>query len=288
MNAVLCVAAHHLAFLCPDTPTYVAAAASHLDQALAGFRIELSNELASKHLDVFIATSMLLQFEIWANVDLNSTVASFDPSRDSIFEFSSSLKQVFLGSFPEASIQDSIFLPYHRSSPLNTLVEAAQISSDTLTHFQDFFAYNQPLTPDLLNVPLPYKRDIDQANSDAWQPRVPDTQDTPDMIQDGYVPVVTRLCLILSFLPEACPPCSLDAKSPLLLGLARYMHSFPVSCHGPFASMVYDSDPHALLLLYHFYRAVRILLSSSEFWWACKRATMLEKALKEWVTARCS
>ncbi|KAF2793238.1 hypothetical protein K505DRAFT_244824 [Melanomma pulvis-pyrius CBS 109.77] len=300
MDAILCVAARHLAFLHPEDPTYPAAAAGHLGRALCGFRVELSNELTSTHLDVFIVTSVLLQFEMWTNIDFfsprNNDVASFDPSRDRIFAFSSSLKQVFLRSFPVSSIQSSVFMPHIRNSPLDNLVGTAQISSGTLANFQDFFAYDHPLTLDLLNVPLPYTRGIDWVNLDAWKNHVHDTQDTPDLIKDGYMPVITRLCLILSFLSEASPPDSLSSKSPLLVGLARYMHSFPAMCnasfvsmcHSPFASMVHQSDPHALLLLYHFYRAVRILLPPNEYWWAHKRATVLETVLKEWLIAECT
>jgi hypothetical protein len=73
-----------------------------------------------------------------------------------------------------------------------------------------------------------------------------------------------------------------QARTPLLPGLVRYIFTFPVMCRGSFALMFQQSDPHALLLLYHFYRAVRILLPTDECWWTYKRAAPSETVLKEW------
>jgi hypothetical protein len=136
---------------------------------------------------------------------------------------------------------------------------------------------------DLLNIPFLYIRGTDLEVSNPWL-YIPNLQDALDPIEDGYAPLVTQLCLVLSFLPEAQPPKAVSSESPLLPELARYILQFPVLCRGPFASMVEQSDPHALLLLYHFYRAVRILLPPGECWWAQKRAAVAEVVLKEWLT----
>ena len=288
MNAILCVAARHLAILQPEEATYPITAASHLCRALSRFRHELSNDFTLTHVDAFIATSLLFQYEIWTSTGICSPqddgVVSFDPSRDRIFAFCSSLKKVFLKSVPLIIDQPSVFMPHIQYHPTNVLVGAAQISNATLTQYQDFFSYHRPLNLGLLNIPLPYTRGTDLAISNPWQNHVPKVQDAPDPIDDGYAPVIARLCLILSFLPEARPPDSISAESSLLPELAKYILSFPVMCHGPFASMVQQSDPHALLLLYHFYSAVRILLPPCEYWWAHKRATMSETFLRKWLT----
>jgi hypothetical protein len=288
MNAILCVAARHLTTLRPEDATYPTAAAGHLCRTLSQFRHELSKTFTSTHIDAFIATSVLVQYAIWTSTDFFSPqgdgVVSFDPSRDCIFTLSSSLKQVFLKSVPLASLEPSVLMPHVTHNPTDILVGAAHINNSTLAKYQNFFSYHRPLNSELLNIPLPYTRGTDWAISNPWQHRAPKIQDTPDPIEDGYAPVITRLCLILSFLPEARPPDSIGAESPLLPELARYIFSFPVMCHGPFASMAQQSDPHALLLLYHFYRAVRILLPPGECWWAYKRAVVLETVLKEWLT----
>lgn len=287
MNAILCLAARHLTILQPEDATYPTAAASHLSRALSRFRHELSDIFTPFHLDAFIATSSLLQYEVWTSTDFFSPqddgVVSLDPARDRIFALSSGLKQVFLKSVPLASDQPSVFMPHIRHNPRNILVEAAQISNGTLAKYQDFFSYHRPLNLELLNIPLPYIRGTDLNIANPWQERVPKLQDPLDPVLDGYAPIVTELCLILSFLPEARPPESVSTELPLLPELARYIFSFPLLCRGPFASMIHQSNPHALLLLYHFYRAVRILLPPSECWWAHRRATLSETVLKEWL-----
>ncbi len=49
--------------------------------------------------------------------------------------------------------------------------------------------------------------------------------------------------------------------------------------------MVQHGDPHAVLLLYHFYRAVLILLPAEKYWWAQKRAAEYVGAVKIWLAA---
>ena len=287
MNAMLCVAARHLTILLPGNPTYAAAADSHLCRALSRFRLELSDNLISAHIDAFIATSMLLQYEIWASTDFVSAhddgVLSFDPSKDRIFAFASSLKEVFLKSISRDSIKNSIFMREHiRIDPTNKLVEVAQISSTTLKQYQDFFAYNSPVATEQLEIHTPYLRGTDLPTPEFWQQRLPKIN--PDTIEDGYKPAIRRLCLIMSFLPESHPPDAVSIESPFFPELARYVLSFPVMCHGPFTTMVQRSDPHALLLLYHFYRAAKILLPTDRCWWAHERANVSEEVLKHWLS----
>ncbi|KAI0133848.1 hypothetical protein BJ170DRAFT_176849 [Xylariales sp. AK1849] len=283
MNAILCVAARHLAIIRPADSTYSIAAASQSCRASSQLRYELSKGFNSIHIDAFIATTLLLQYEIWTSTDLDLPQYHGVITYDRIFEFSSSLKQVFIKTVPLACGQPSVLMQHIRQSPINILARATQISNVTLARYQHFFSYRRPLNWQLLSFPLLSTQGTDEVNFEPWQLCVPQTQGVPDQIEDGYVPVIDHLCLIMSFLPEARSPNSVSTESPILPGLARYIHSFPVLCSGPFASMVQRSDPHALLLLYHFYRAVRILLPSDQYWWAHKRATVSEAALKQWL-----
>jgi hypothetical protein len=284
MDAVLCVAARHLAILLPEDTTYPTAAANHLSRALSRFRHILSNNIGFAHVDAFIATSFLLQFEMWTSTDFSSPrddgVASFDPSREGVFAFSSSLKKVFLNSAPLAAHQPSVILPHLQTDPGAELVKLAQISDDKLNQYHNFLSYQRPLNLGLLDIPFLYTQCTDLYCD-------PEAPGTPDPLEDAYALAVARLCLILSFLPEARPPNSVSA-GPLWPQLARYIFTFPTMCHGLFASMVQKSDPRALLLLYHFYRAVRILLPLGECWWAHKRASVAETVLKEWLTRECA
>jgi hypothetical protein len=285
-DAILCVASRHLSTLQPQDPTHRTAATNHLCRCLYVLRQELSKGFRSMHIDAFIATSILLQGEIWANTDCcmlqDDGSISFDPSRDQLFTFAASVKRVFLKSVPPTTDQPSKFRSFVRSSPVGALETSAKVSNATLANYQETFSYSRPLNPELLLVPLPYIRGMDLADLNPMSKLASMDRGCSDPIQDGYVPIVSRLCLILSFLPEADPPSSVS-ESALLAQLVRYVFLFPISCYGHFATMIGRGDPHALLLLYHFYRAVRILLPSEDCWWAHTRAALSEAALKEWL-----
>ncbi|CAH0055587.1 unnamed protein product, partial [Clonostachys solani] len=198
MNTILCVAARHLSLLQPDNIEHSATAAQHLCRALSLFQYQLSTNFTSTHIDAFIATTLLLLYEVWSQPD------------------------------PLASDH----------SPVS--------------------AYESKDNHHVHDISCP--------------------------IEGGYVPAIGRLCLILAFLPGPGQPQPDPDEGPLLSDLARCIFMFPVSCHGAFASMVQESDPHALLVLYHFYRATRILLCSSEYWWAHGHASRSEKWLKNYLT----
>ena len=192
------------------------------------------------------------------------------------------MKGVFLKSVPLISGQPSVLLTHLTYNPRDVLVEAAQISNDTLARFQAFFSYNRPLNLEQLNIPLPFTRGTGLAFWTRWED-VNKTSEESNSTEMGYETIISELCLIPSFLPEAQPPASGSTETTLLPELVRYIFMFPVMCRGTFASMVQQSDPHALLLLYHFYRAVRILFPPDECWWTYKRATPSETVLKEWL-----
>lgn len=286
-NAIICVAARHLSFLQPEDTKYPTSAANHLCRALSQFRQELSKDFTSTHFDAFIATSLLLQYEIWTNTDdispSEGPVTSSGLPRDSIFAFCSSLKKVFLKSVPLIASQPSVFMPYIRQDSRSVLVKAAKISTETLTAYQTFFSYYRPLDAELVNLTIPYTRGAGTPMLQLSQYTNLKTQEVSNPIEEGYAPIITQLCLILSFLPEANPREPVEIESLWFPDLVKHILSFPVICHGPFNSMIQQGDPHALLLLCHFYRAVRVLIPASECWWVHKRATLSEIALKEWL-----
>jgi hypothetical protein len=284
-DAILCLAAQHLAVLQPESAASSTAATTHLSRALSKFRHELaSKEFTSTHIDAFIATSLLLQYQLWTNTeDYVLPKGGGGPSGDVVFNFSSSLKKVFLKCIPSLLDQPSVFMPFIRLDSKDMLVEAAQISDGTLTAYENVFSYNRRFDAGLLSLSLPYTRGSDVAVLERWRYTPPKIAGVHDPIEDGYTPIIRQLCLIQSFLPEAQPPESASAGSPLFPELVKYILSFPVMCHGPLNSMIQNGDPHALLLLCHFYRAVRIILEPSQCWWVHKRATVCAAALKEWL-----
>ncbi|CAK7200906.1 hypothetical protein SEUCBS139899_003606 [Sporothrix eucalyptigena] len=311
-NAVLCVAARHLEFLHsdqksgatgadPDASSYAASAATHLCRALAGFRQELMTKdfHTATHLDAFIATSILLQFELWSSTDfLPHSSQALDMERDRLFTFSASLKLVFLQSVPEALRRQpsSVFMPYIQHNPTIALAEHARIGSNTADAFRTFFA-RRPKIEDAvrhiggssmrqrLQEKLPSVRRIGEFSKESpWQP-TPAYAITSAGI---YTHVVDGLCLLSSFLPDAEPPHETfvapeQLLTPLFADLNRSAFSFPILCRGSFVDMLHNNDLDAFFLLYHFYRAIRQLLPREACWWAHGRATVMEKSLHDWL-----
>lgn len=285
MDAVLCISARHLAILLPEDETISIVAIRHLCRSLSKFRHILSHDFTSTHVDAFIATSFLVLHEVWANTDFIAPEHDIAPtvlSKDRIFEFSSGMKEVFLRSVSSTSTVYSVFLPHIGQNPTDILAPAAQINSSTLDRYRDFFSHRRSLNSDLLNIPIQFIRDADSSVSNPCHGHIPDKVNALNPVKDGFEPVINGLCLITSFLPEACPPDSISSHPALLPELIKYVFSFPLLCRGQFASLIQQNDPLALLLLYHFYRAVRILLPPSQCWWAHKRAVMSELVLRKW------
>jgi hypothetical protein len=201
-----------------------------------------------------------------------------------MFQFCASLKEVFLRSFPpQQSVESSLFVPYIRDHSMDALVDAAPISRATLTTFQTFFSQQTVLAVDMLTPPFLYIRHADLVPQEDWLQQVhfPTTK-------ESIAPVATWLCLLLSYLPESEPPIPVDADSCLMPKLARYIFSFPIMARGYFATLVQKRDVHALVLLYHFYRAARMLLPKDMYWWAHKRAFGMELLLRETLVGECA
>lgn len=289
-NAILCLSARHLSVLLPEDSSYSTTAATHLGRALSQFRHQLSGDFKSTHIDAFIATSLLLQYEIWTSTDDYSlsqdNSVSFSMPRDRIFAFCSSLKKMFLNCLPILCDQPSVFMPYIRHDSRNVLIKTAGINNNTLTAYQTMFSYERPLSASSFSPRISHTRGTNLVASEEWRHSTLKTKEAASPINNCYKPIVTELCLILSFLPELEPANSIDLRFAIIPELVKHIHSFPVLCHGPLNSMIQQGDPHALLLLFHFYRAVRILIPADECWWVHKRARVSEAALKSWLMTR--
>lgn len=292
MDSILCIAARHLAHLQPEEPKYSGAAVHNLCRALSGFRSALSNNLVVVHPDAFVATSILLQFEVWANTDpflpRGNKVVHFNPSMDPLFSFCSSVKEMFLREFPAHAVQRSFFMHHIRRASEQALSPVSDGSQSASFELQDFLSYDRPVTTDLLR--LDFATVSNKGKSGSGQSQHQTTTELQDNAQSnlkGYQNALSQLCIISALLletrnlgPHSIPPSSLTR-------LARHVFSFPIMCRGAFASMVIEEDPHALLLLYHLYRAVRILLPSNEYWWTSNRARILESSLEAWIIQAC-
>ncbi len=290
MQSILCLSARHLSILHPEEPKYAAAASTHLIRTLSLHRDDLTRDISVTNVDALMTTAILLHYELWNNVDFVSLETdgnmSLDLTKDFLFRLSSGTKHVFMNSIRSVFDKPSVYVPYIRFSPRAVLVKAARISRKTLEKFQEHFAYDRPLEISMMSVPLPYirgnKEGTDLAGDECWILRAAEMEASDRMTPECFSLLIIRLCLILSFLPEAQDTPSQPLLDPeIAAALSRYIFSFPVVCHKPIVSMIRDGDLHVLLLLYHFYRAVRILLVSDRDWWAQRRASILEMVLHE-------
>ena len=77
-----------------------------------------------------------------------------------------------------------------------------------------------------------------------------------------------------------------EATGPLRADMQRFLFAFPLLCCGPMIEMGAAGDTRAYVILYHFYRAARILLAQDESWWACERSRIMEGLLLSELKAR--
>jgi hypothetical protein len=289
MHAILCVSARHLAVLHPNESSYHTVAAGHLSYTLQLFRQDLSSSFSANNIDVFMGTAVLLHYEMWANTDFllppAETVSpvAFAPPMDRLFELSSSLRGVFLNSFPHISERPSVFISHIRHSPRSVLVGEARISNEMLDQMLSFFNYRRPLIRDMLQLPriLTSTRTAPPLHLACCGLGTVELSDKDHEEEATYTLMLSRLCLLLSRLPETRDETEGKICDDLMPDLSRFVLSFPVKCHSAFVDMMRRSDPRVMLLLYHFYRAVKVLLQpESAYWWAYKRGNMLQQALR--------
>lgn len=137
-----------------------------------------------------------------------------------------------------------------------------------------------PFGPQLLNAP---PRNRDELACDAEIPRQPGLGNTApgDNKRPGFERASRRLSLLLSFLSLApLPPLPTKPHSPEMnpsqADFERYIFAFPVVASGPFLELALRGDVRTLVILFHFYRAARLLLTARESWWAKERSRVLE------------
>ncbi|KAL6859438.1 putative C6 transcription factor [Trichoderma novae-zelandiae] len=68
--------------------------------------------------------------------------------------------------------------------------------------------------------------------------------------------------------------------------IEQLFYGFPTLCCGPFAKFMTNGDSRALVFLFHFYRAARILLSPKRCWWASTRSCVMEERIMKELKSR--
>ncbi|OAG05865.1 uncharacterized protein CC84DRAFT_739156 [Paraphaeosphaeria sporulosa] len=282
LHAILCISARHLSYLCRErTSHYAGVASTHLTYALSGFRSSLSVESSKANIDVFMATALLLQFELWANVrhlsgkeeDAGEDGGIYDPGTDALFTYSASLKNILLGCFEPSDV--------HRSSVMQwlvndgTLSDAVPVDAATAAQMRDLFLCERKVVPEDLSLVASTYAD------DPITSKQSDHQSTAD--NSPYTAVIAALTPLLHLTQISHRIYSssqlTSSATSISTRIARHILCFPILSRGLFGGKIAARDPRAMLMLYHFFRAVRVLLAGDEFWWAARRAVALEQGL---------
>ncbi|KAJ5216650.1 uncharacterized protein N7498_003057 [Penicillium cinerascens] len=286
MHSILFLAARHLSVLVPNDPRYSTAAIAHLSQASRLYRQALSERFTEANIDALLCTGILLYYDAWMNVDFvsmgtDSVGLSLEFAKDHLFTLSPGMSQIFLTAIPLMTRKPSTFINGVLHQPSRTVQEALTTFRLDASQYLYFFAqwYDTALDHRALTLPrLSQPGGADQSRRLTFEYRYEPTDDP----LEAYMAVVCRLSNILAVLPDAREGSrSLLEDDPSLVDdVSRLFLTFPMLCHAPFIQMLRERDPRALLLMYHFYRAAKILLPEDKCWWAAKRADLLQRALK--------
>lgn len=63
--------------------------------------------------------------------------------------------------------------------------------------------------------------------------------------------------------------------------IVRYVATFPMMCFGPLLAPISSGDPRILVVLFHIYRVVGVLLPGERHWWCRRRVQACEQALRQ-------
>ncbi|GAB1320481.1 hypothetical protein MFIFM68171_10691 [Madurella fahalii] len=68
--------------------------------------------------------------------------------------------------------------------------------------------------------------------------------------------------------------------------IVRYVSTFPMMCFGPLLALISSGDSRILVVLFHIYRVVRVLLPGEQYWWCRRRVEVMEEAIGRELSSR--
>jgi hypothetical protein len=146
-----------------------------------------------------------------------------------------------------------------------------------LASCHSFFSHATPLTYDQLSAASIFKRKPMPGLGE--RPAEQPSEGEASYLTD-HKNAVSRLAVLLPFLPELQGPEFPEVSEQLMPDLTRYAFTFLIWIQEYAEKTISRQDPKGFLVLYHFYRAVRIWLGGPSGWWAHKRARLLEPMLE--------
>jgi hypothetical protein len=107
----------------------------------------------------------------------------------------------------------------------------------------------------------------------------------------AYKRIAARLAIAMAFVLDhtssGCPASratwnsTTGSREPPLRpsDTVRYVATFPMMCFGPPLALISSGDSRILVVLFHIYRVVRILLPGEQYWWCRRRVKVMEEAI---------
>lgn len=101
------------------------------------------------------------------------------------------------------------------------------------------------------------------------------------LAQSSYESIIHRMSPLLccASLASTSSNSNTITMTSLRDDVEQLFYGFPILCCGPFSSLMTKGDPRTLMVLCHFYRATRILLSPGRCWWAYMRSCTMERLI---------
>ncbi|KAI1164129.1 hypothetical protein F5B18DRAFT_617087 [Nemania serpens] len=310
MYAILCLGATHLCTLRPQASRYSDAAVQLLGKSTSLFSEKLSRPVTARNSEALMAVSILMHYISWSHVELvekqeylsyhkSSDILTTHLSNDPLLQLSFGVRGILYESFRHLSGSDSVFLETGLYSPRYAIEEAIIQQGDDpwrfVSHFMEILdnhryqlliSHDHRDDPPLRkNRPLtcPYANQCNDetASTPQQRPRDPERLDFED--------IAKRLSLLFCLVSMSASIHNQSASQTLTLlqpDVERLFFSFPIHYSKTFREPALRGDARALILLCHFYRAARILLTSPGTWWARQRSRVVESRILQDLTSR--
>ncbi|KAI0423411.1 hypothetical protein F5Y09DRAFT_327436 [Xylaria sp. FL1042] len=310
MCPILCLAAIHLSILRPQSPRYSNVAVQLLGKSAVLFSEKLSCPITAQNSEALIAASILVHYISWSHVgfaekreglhyDRCHSPLTVHLSQDPLLQLSFGVQGILHEAFHVLSGSDSVFLTVGRYSPVYAIEEAIlQHGEDPWRYVDHFMAISdnsrsQPPVNNNRNDPRSHKSE----SISYLCPRakrcntytVPVlSQNSPNLQEVAFEAIAKRLSLLycLTSIPSNSGSSSPQILTRLQPEIERCFFSFPIHYSRTFRGLALQGDPRALIMLYHFYRAARILLTGPGTWWARQRSRVIECLILEDLTSR--
>ncbi|KAI0483580.1 hypothetical protein F4859DRAFT_404200 [Xylaria cf. heliscus] len=305
MYTILCFAATHLSTLRPQDSRYSNVASQLLSKAVSLFGQQLSNPITVRNSEALISVSILMHYISWSRIEFIerqerlqhsrvNSLLTMHLSNDPLLQLSFGVQGILCEAYHILADSGSVFRTTGLYSPIYAIEEAIVQQGENpwrfVKHFMGF-SYDPLLVQDC---------DDDQSLRNAKALSCPDTNEgnaktasasprcTPKSREAMFESVAKRLSLLFCLVSMSASP-SPSASQTLMrlqLDIERCFFSFPVHYSGAFRELALQGDPRALVILCHFYRAARILLTSPRNWWARQRSCVIESLILQDLTSR--